>query len=233
MFKQNYLNELPDDIQDKIWTIVNKEKFNICLNKIDNIKIKKFHTMYDLINDPFFGVSLELYGDTINQGLSWFHKATDAEIDEDKNYAYEMYQRDRCLNWKNYTTPKPEYQNTKCVRFGYCNNWKFSRAELVFIHRHINAHIAGFDGDICISKMTFRNNYIDVYFNKLFIREETETATDIIYKIYWGYKLINECLKYTANSGGDTHYLIEWFDNHSFLECFQIKNKIIEPFFGS
>jgi hypothetical protein len=190
--------------------------------------------MYDLINDPFFGVSLELYGDIINQGLSWFNHAYGAEdVDDDRDIAYEAFDRERCLNWKNYTTPKPEYQKLKCVRFGYCNNWKFSRAELVFIHRHINEHIASFDGDICISKMTFRNNYIDVYFNKLFTRDEAETAVDIIYKIYWGYKLINECLKYTANNGGDTHYLIEWFDNHSFLECFQIKNKIVEPFFGS
>ncbi len=230
MFMQNYLNELPDDIQDKIYTIVNKNKFSICLNEIVKSKIKRFHMMYDLIKDPFFGISFELHD---NDGLSWFHKATDAEIDEDKNYAYEMYQRDRRLSWKNYTTPKPEYQKLKCVRFGYYNDRKFGRAELVFIHRHINAHIAGFDGETCISKMTFRNNYIDVYYNKLFTGDNPETAVDIIYKIYWGYKLISECLKYTANNGGDTHFLIEWFDNHSFLEGFEIKNNIVEPYFVS
>ena len=40
MFMQNYLNELPDDIQDKIWTIVNKNKFSDCLNEIVKSKIE-------------------------------------------------------------------------------------------------------------------------------------------------------------------------------------------------
>ena len=205
MFNQNYLNELPDDIQDKIYTMVNKNKFKDCLCDIDNIQLKKFHLMYDLIEDDWFGISFDM---------------------------------DRCLNWKYYTTPKPEYQKIKCVRFGYCNenNQKFNRIQLTFINRHIKEHISSFDGEISVSKMTLKNNYIDVYFNHTYLAETgevEETATDIIYKIYWGYRMIDECLKYTANNGADLHYAISWFDNHSFLECFHIKNGIVEPFFGS
>ena len=241
MFKQNYLNELPDDIQDKIYMMVNKNKFNDCLCDIDNNKLKKFHLMYDLIKDDWFGISLELYGDIINQGLSWFNHAYGEPVDADSDLDYEVFDRDRCLNWKNYTTPKPEYQKIKCVRFGYCNenNKKFNRGELTFINTHIKEHISSFDGDICASKITFKNNYIDVYFHKLYTKDGNQTATDIIYNIYWGYKMIDECLKHTSNSGEDLnydidlHYVISWFDNHSFLECFKIEKGIVEPFFGS
>ena len=34
-FKQNYFNELPNDIQEKISIIVNKSRFNNCLKDID------------------------------------------------------------------------------------------------------------------------------------------------------------------------------------------------------
>lgn len=231
MFKQNYLKELPDDIQDKIYTMVNKNKFNDCLCDIDDGKLKKFHLLYDMIKDDWFGISFEISGD---EKLGWFHQATDDEIDEDKNYAYEMYRRDRCLSWKEYTETDPEYQKIKCVRFVYCNrnNRKFNRAELTFINRHIKEYISSYDGEICVSKITLKNNYIDVYFNDIF-KDEERIATDIIFEIYWGYKMIDECLKYTANNGADLHYAISWFDNHNFLEGFKIENGIVLPFFGS
>ena len=105
MFKQNYLNELPDDIQDKIYTMVNKNKFNDCLKQVYNIQIQKFYNLYRMLNDDFFEISYDI----CDGELGWFYKATSTEIDDDKNYAYEMYQRDRCLSWKAYTKIDPKY----------------------------------------------------------------------------------------------------------------------------
>jgi hypothetical protein len=228
MFKQNYLNELPDDIQDKIWTMVNKNKFNDCLTKIDNPKIRKFYNFYNMLNDKFFEISYDI----CNGELGWFHKATDAEIDEDRNYAYEMYQRDRCLSWKAYTEPDPEYENIKYYNFSYSNGRTFTKKELVIINRLMKRYII--DTELMITnKIIFTKHTIQIWFRPATMYKEN-TATDVSYNLTWGYNLIPEMYKYlelTTNVSFD--YAVDYHANHHFLEGYDIVNKVVEPFFGS
>ena len=231
MFKQNYLNELPDDIQDKIWTIVNKKKFNDCLKQVDNPDIRTFYNLYNMINDPFFDISYEI----CDGDLGWFHKATDAEIDEDKNYAFEMYQRDRCLSWKAYSKPDPEYANIKYYSFSYSNGRTFTKKELVIINRIMNRYII--DTELMLTnKIIFTKHDIEIWFRPATMYKEN-TATDVAYNLVWGYNLIPEMFKYlelTTNVSFDD--AVDYHASHRFLEGYDIKNKknkVVIPFFGS
>jgi hypothetical protein len=227
MFKQNYLNELPDDIQDKIYTIVNKKKFNVCLYDIDNPDIRTFCNLYNMINDPFFDISYEI----CDGDLGWFHKATDAEIDEDKNYAYEMYRRDRCLSWKNYSTRTPEYKNIRYYSFSYMTRFGgYNKNALRDINKSMKKYVKDTNLKL-VDKVIFTKNDIHIYFANMY-REGN--ATHIAYNLIWGYNLIAEMFQYLEL---DTEiafgYSFEWHQNHTFLEGFDIKKKVVIPFFGS
>ena len=225
MFKQNYLNELPDDIQDKIYTMVNKNKFNDCLKQVYNIQIQKFYNLYRMLNDDFFEISYDI----CDEELGWFHKATEEEIDEDRNYAYEMYQRDRCLSWKAYTKIDPKY-NIKYYSFGYWNGRTFTKKELVIINRLMNRYII--DTELMITnKITFTKQDIKIWFSPY---KEENTATDVAVNLVWGYNLIPEMFKYlelmTNVSFDDA---VAYHESHHFLEGYDIKKKVVIPFFGS
>jgi hypothetical protein len=56
---------------------------------------------------------------------------------------------------------------------------------------------------------------------------------DIVYNIFWSYKAILETLKRIANTGFEIHPVIDWIEDHNYLECFEIKKQIIMPYFGS
>lgn len=229
----NYLFDLPTDLQDKIFTIANKDKFNKVLTDINNEKIRKFYRLYDMINDDWFGITFDLYGDIINKGLGWFGNTyADDEIDDDRQIAYDAYERDKRLSYKEYTLTKPEYKRIKYYRFIYYNyEGRFNKVDLLFINRMITEYLKKFYEDEIFKKVIFKNNKIDIYFDKS--RKYDETAVDIIQNIFWAYKLIMDSLEYTTISGLDVGYIIDWFENHNFLECFEIKKQIVMPYFGS
>jgi hypothetical protein len=227
MFKQNYLNELPDDIQDKIWTIVNKEKFSDCLKQVDNPDMRTFCNLYNMINDPFFDISYEI----CDGELGWFHKATDAEIDEDKNYAYEMYQRDRCLSWKNYTKREPEYKDIRYYSFSYMTRFGgYNKNALKDINKSMKKYVKDTNLKL-VDKVIFTKNDIHIYFADMY-REGN--ATHIAYNLIWGYNLIFEMFQYLElDTDIAFGFSFEYHANHRFLEDFDIKKKVVIPFFGS
>ena len=227
----NYLFDLPMDLQEKIFTIANKDKFNKVLSKIDNRQIRKFIMMYDMIQDEFFGITFDLYGDIINKGLGWFGNTyEDSEIDDDRQIAYEAYERDKRLSYKEYTLAKPEYRNIKSYRFYYYNDDYFCKVELKYINIAIDKYVKELFNEQ-ILRVVFKNNKIDVYFRRR--KPYDETAVDIVYNIFWSYKVILESLKRTANTGFEIDAVIDWFENHNFLECFEIKKQVVMPYFGS
>lgn len=230
MFKQNYLKELPDDIQDKIYMMVNKNKFNDCLKKIDNRDIRMFHNLYEMIKNDWFGITYELYADNWNKGLGWFdNNYSEGEMETEEEY--EMFERNKRLSYKEYTLSKPEYMKIKYYRFTYYVEDKFCKAELKYINKKIKEYIEEIYDEETYKKIVFKNNKIDVYFGKS--RKWDETAVDIIQNIFWGYRVVIDSLKYTANTGCEIDFLIDWFENHNFLVCFDTKNKVIEPYFES
>lgn len=78
-FKQNYFNELPNDIQEKISIIVNKSRFNNCLRDIDNPKIRLFHKFNKMITDNRF--DLNYAGGDLDK-LDWFWENHKNPFDE-------------------------------------------------------------------------------------------------------------------------------------------------------
>jgi hypothetical protein len=181
-----------------------------------------------MLNDDFFEISYDI----CDGELGWFHKATDAEIDEDKNYAYEMYQRDRCLSWKAYTKPDPEYANIKYYSFSYSNGRTFTKKELVIINRIMNRYII--DTELMLTnKIIFTKHDIQIWFRPATMYKEN-TATDVAFNLVWGYNLIPEMFKYlelTTNVSFDD--AVDYHASHRFLESYDIENKVVEPFFGS
>ena len=148
-FKQNYFNELPNDIQEKISIIVNKSRFNNCLKDIDNPKIRLFHKFNKMITDASFGFSYIVYD---FDKLGWFwenHKNPFdencnglSEIEEKRlNNTYELFERYKRLSYKEYTKVSPKYANIRYYRFKYHNNNGFNNKYLTFLNKFVKKTI--------------------------------------------------------------------------------------------
>lgn len=240
-FKQNYFNELPDDILDKIYLLVNKSKFNICLKNIDNPKIRLFHKFNKMTTDNLFDFT---YSVRDLDKLGWFwenHKnpmADDILYDnEEKLFAiYDLFERDKRLSYKEYTKVLPEYTNIKYYRFKYTNTKEFHSWEITDINRFVRFNFI-FNNyviektNIIIKRFTFKKNYIHIYINKGSYQDNA--PVDIAYNISNIYNAIIDCVTFLNN----THFLsfantINYLETYSYLDSFQIFDSVLTTIFS-
>ena len=125
-FIQNYLYELPTDLQDKIFLLVNKDNFSNCLKDVDNPKIRLFYKLNNMINDLYFELSYSIYDLRV---LGWFWENHENPFDDtyylklnDKQKeqlfdTYDLFERDKRLSYKEYTKIYPEYKKIKYYNF--------------------------------------------------------------------------------------------------------------------
>jgi hypothetical protein len=241
-FKQNYLKELPDDILDKIYLFVNKHNFDKCIIDIDNPKIKLFHVFNRMITDSYFDL---IYSLSESKKLGWFwnyHKNpmidNDLDIDDDddneKLFAiYDLFHLDKRLSYKDYTTSSPEYTNIKYYRFKYTNTTEFKSWEIPDINRFVKKYFV-FDvieeTNILIKRITFKRNYIHIYFKKE--SYEDTTPLDVAFNISHIYNIITECVMFLH----DNYILpfdntVNYLENNNYLESFEIKDNVLTTVF--
>jgi hypothetical protein len=246
-FKHNYFNELPNDIQEKIGIIVNKSKFNNCLKDIDNPKIRLFYKFNKMTTDNEFDLN---YAVSDLEKLGWFwenHKNPrrycdddndDYYEDEEKLFAiYDLFERDKRLSYKEYTKVLPEYTDIKYYRFKYTNSLEFRSWEIPDINSFVKKQFilnnyAIEKSNIIIKRMTFKRNHIHIYINKGSYKDNT--AIDIAYNISHIYNVINECIVFL----NDNYFLpfdntINYLETNSYLESFEIKDKVLTTIFSN
>ena len=240
-FKQNYLKELPDDILDKIYLLVNKHKFDKCLIDINNPKIKLFHEFNRMILDSdYFQLDYSLY-ETKKLGWFWdYHKNPmidndldfDYDDDNEKLFAvYDLFHRDKRLSYKDYTKVSPEYSNIKYYRFKYTDSMEFRSWEIPSINSFLKKHFV-FNyyviqkTNIIIKRITFKRKYIHVYIKKE--SYEDNTALDIAYNLSHIFNVIIDCVLFLQNN----HDLpfdntVNYLETNCVLESFEINDKVL------
>jgi hypothetical protein len=240
IFKKNYFDELPDEIRDKIYLLVNKCMFNICLKDLDNPKIKLFHKFNKFITDNLFYLT---YSVRDLDKLGWFWKNhknpmdDDEFIDDDDEYfaMYDLFDRDKRLSYKEYIKVLPEYTNLKYYRFKYTDTKEFRAWEIPNINSFVKMYFI-FNNyviektNIIIKRLTFKKNYIHIYIKK--ISYQDNSPLDIAYNISFLYNAIIDCVIFLNNN----HFLsfantINYLETNSYLESFQIFDKVITTFF--
>jgi len=249
IFKQNYLKELPDDIQDKIYSLVNKNRFNVCLKNIDNPKIKLFHEFNNIIKDNSF---LLIYAVYDLDELGWFwenHKSpyngdyysklsyNEDEDEEEKNneITCDLFEAHKRLSYKNYTKVYPEYKNIRYYKFKYDNNDNPYKEELLYINSYTKNNFVQnnkvYDTHLIIEKIIFTKKYIHIYlYNTLY---DDSTPLDIAYNIFWAYEYIGDCLAFlNANPYiMSFDYAINNIETCNRLQHFHIKNNVVNTCF--
>ena len=240
-FIQNYLRELPSDLQDKIFLLVYKYNFDKCLIDVDNPKIKLFYKLNNMINDVFFDLTYSVYD--LN-ALGWFWKNHENPFDDtyylklnDKQKeqlfdTYDLFERDKRLSYKEYTKIYPEYKNIKYYKFKYHNNTGFIKNDRTFINtfiknNFINNNILTYKIPIKIEKFVFTKNYLHIYLhNQSF---DITTNVDVAYNIFWAFQVIPYCLNFLNASINILSFdnTINHFDNFHFLQRFDIINNIV------
>jgi hypothetical protein len=245
-FKHNYFNELPNDIQEKISIIVNKSRFNNCLKDIDNPKLRLFYKFNKMTTDNEFDLN---YAVSDLEKLGWFwenHKNPRRycdddnyeDEDEEKLFAiYDLFERDKRLSYKEYTKVLPEYTDIKYYRFKYTNSLEFRSWEIPDINSFVKKQFilnnyAIEKSNIIIKRMTFKRSHIHIYINKGSYKDNT--AIDIAYNISHIYNVINECIVFL----NDNYFLpfdntINYLETNSYLESFEIKDKVLTTIFSN
>jgi hypothetical protein len=240
IFKKNYFDELPDDIRGKIYLLVNKYMFNNCLKDIDNPKIRLFHKFNKFITDNLFYLT---YSVRDLDKLGWFWKNhknpmdDDEFIDDDDKYfaMYDLFDRDKRLSYKEYIKVLPEYTNLKYYRFKYTDTKEFHTWEIPDINSFVKMNFI-FNNyviektNIIIKRLTFKKNYIHIYIKKNSYQDNS--PLDIAYNISFLYNAIIDCVIFLNNN----HFLsfantINYLETNSYLESFQIFDKVITTFF--
>ena len=240
IFKKNYFDELPDDIRGKIYLLVNKSMFNNCLKDIDNPKIRLFHKFNKFITDNLFYLT---YSVRDLDKLGWFWKNhknpmdDDEFIDDDDKYfaMYDLFDRDKRLSYKEYIKVLPEYTNLKYYRFKYTDTKEFHTWEIPDINSFVKMNFI-FNNyviektNIIIKRLTFKKNYIHIYIKKNSYQDNS--PLDIAYNISFLYNAIIDCVIFLNNN----HFLsfantINYLETNSYLESFQIFDKVITTFF--
>lgn len=240
-FKQNYLKELPDDILDKIYLLVNKHKFDKCLIDINNPKIKLFHEFNRMILDTdYFHLDYYLY-ETKKLGWFWdYHKNPmidddldfDDDDDNEKLFAvYDLFHRDKRLSYKDYTKVSPEYSNIKYYRFKYTDSMEFRSWEIPYINSFLKNHFV-FNyyviqkTNIIIKRITFKRKYIHVYIKKE--SYEDNTALDIAYNLSHIFNVIIDCVMFLQNNH-DLPFdnIVNYLETNCVLESFEINDNVL------
>ena len=241
IFKKNYFDELPNDIRDKIYLLVNKCMFNNCLKYIDNPKIRLFHKFNKMTTDKLFYLTYAVHN---LDKLGWFwknhkHPMDDDEfIDDDEKFLaiYDLFDRNKRLSYKEYTKVLPEYTNIKYYRFKYTNTKEFQSWEIPNINSFVKMYFI-FNNyviqntNIIIKRLTFKKNYIHIYIKKNSYQDNS--PIDIAYNISFIYNAIIECVLFLNNS----HFLpfantINYLQTNSYLESFHIYDKVITTIFS-
>lgn len=239
-FIQNYLNELPTDIQEKIYLLVNKQKFSNCLKDIDNPKIRLFYKLNNMINDLYFELTYSIYDLKV---LGWFWENHKNPFDEtyylnltDKEKenvfdTYDLFERDKRLSYKEYTKIYPEYKKIKYYKFKYHNNTGFNKNDRDFINSFIknnfinNNHIK--NTPLIIKKVVFTINYIHIYIHNTSF--DITTNVDIAYNIFWAFQVIPDCLRFLNSSINIISFdnTINHFETSHFLQRFVIVDNYV------
>ena len=234
----NRFYNLPTDLQDKILTIVYKDRFKGCMNDINNSKLKKFCDLYDIIknNEASFCIYNNIGSDC---DLGWFNNIyEDKDIDDDREITYEANERDQRLSWKNYIKVIPEYTELKKnITYTFYPYLKISKNDLKYINQDIKyiLNFGMFNLDSNIKSIILRKKAIDIYY-----KEQIDSNIDIATNILNGYTAIIKIFNQIEDREGYTALyriwfgeLLNWFENHSFLEGWDFNKKSVEPFFGS
>lgn len=249
LFKQNYLIELPDDIQDKIYSLVNKNRFDVCLKNIDNPKIKLFHEFNKIIKDKSYILYYDVYdldelgwfwenhenpfSDTYN--LKMYEDEDEDEYEKNHENTRDLFEAHKRLSYKNYTKVYPEYKNIRYYKFNYDNNVVFFKEELLFINSFTKNNFVNnnliYDTPIIIEKIIFTKNYIHIYLRNTLYDEST--PLDIAYNIFWAYEYIFDCLTFINTSPYIMSFnnAIHNIENYRMFQHFHILNNVVHTSF--
>lgn len=244
IFKHNYLNELPIDIYDKIFLLVNRSRFNTCIRDIDNHKIRFFYKFGKMLTDDLFYLK---YSASELDKLGWFWKKhenpmkdVDSDLqlyDDDTVFAiYNLFEIHKRLSYKEYTRVSEEYINIRYYKFKYTDFKVFNRLELENINRfvRINFILQKYvipNTNITIKKFIFTNNFIHIYINKGSYLDNT--ALDIAYNIAHSYDVIIDCLTFLNSRSLLFGNILTYLETFLYFESFDIKNKVITTIFSN
>ena len=244
-FIQNYLYELPTDLQDKIFLLVNKDNFSNCLKDVDNPKIRLFYKLNNMINDLYFELSYSIYDLRV---LGWFWENHENPFDDtyylklnDKQKeqlfdTYDLFERDKRLSYKEYTKIYPEYKKIKYYKFKYHNNTGFNKNDRDFINSFIkNNFINNYpikNTPLIIKKFVFTINYIHIYIHNY--SYDNTTPVDIVYNIFWAFQVIPDCLRFLNSSINIISFdnTINHFETYHFFLKFDILNNFVITYFS-
>jgi len=199
-----------------------------------------FHKFNKFITDNLFYLT---YSVRDLDKLGWFWKNhknpmdDDEFIDDDDEYfaMYDLFDRDKRLSYKEYIKVLPEYTNLKYYRFKYTDTKEFRAWEIPNINSFVKMYFI-FNNyviqktNIIIKRLTFKKNYIHIYIKK--ISYQDNSPLDIAYNISFLYNAIIDCVIFLNNN----HFLsfantINYLETNSYLESFQIFDKVITTFF--
>jgi hypothetical protein len=232
---QNYLYDLPEDLQQKIFKYV----YDGCMMQLKTSNIFKLYTLYKTIKYNKRHIDY------------WMYEFSGGR----------MYKR---LSLKDYTTDNIELTEIKYIRFRM-PILKYNKAVRDKIKTEIQDDIELSAYMLCITvysniygRIRIRNRQEEPEFNiikaeyvnnnfNIYIKDPMRCEADVVSNIIKGYAFVKYIIEYSHSKSNNIpendemqfRYLVDWVENHRFLEAWDIgregkgRNIRIDPFFGS
>lgn len=213
---QNYFYDLPDDLQRKI----NKYVYDGCMMQLKTSNIIKLYTLYDIIkvSDVDF---------CIDGGINdYINNIT--ELENIKYISIGLPTIRKRNNIKYYKAFHQEFNIA--VEYALYNKTTSGNRLVNFNGNQVLIYRKN-DPNFNIIKAEYVNNNFNIYF-----KDPMRCNADVVINILNSYSFVKDTIYWAVDNlryNSDIDNFENWIENHRFLEGWDIKRNIIEPFFGS